>query len=59
MTDPGAVPCVMDSEDEGITEPTITMDQIAAVAREHGPEAGLQALLLAAGAGLNPERRCP
>lgn len=34
----------------GMTESTITMDQIAAVTRELGPEAGLQALLLAVGA---------
>lgn len=52
------LPCAMDSEaDDMVAESTISMDHVAAVARRYGPEAGLQALLLATGAGLNLERK--
>lgn len=45
-------------DDEALTleESASALDHVDAVTRQYGPEAGLQALLLAAGAGLGTER---
>lgn len=46
----------LDDEMLALEESASALNHVDAVTRRYGPEAGLQALLLAAGAGLDTER---